>query len=94
MAKQRMPNRRKKDDSKDFPVASAVEVRHLTGPVGDDTISAILKLGASLEELEAAATYARGEGDYIDRLGHPMSGKVGQIYDILIADELYTNSDR
>jgi hypothetical protein len=75
-------------------MASAVEVRHLAGPVGDDTISAILKLGASLEELEAAAIYARGEGDYIDRLGHPMSGKVGQLYDILTADELYANSDR
>jgi hypothetical protein len=94
MAKQKMPNRKKKGDSKEFPVASAVEVRHMAGPVADDTISAILKLGASLEELEAAATYARGEGDYIDRLGHRISGKVGQLYDILVADELYANSDR
>jgi hypothetical protein len=84
----------KKGDSKEFPVTSAAEVRHLAGPVGDDTISAILKTGASFNELEVATTYVRGEGDYVDRLGHPMSGKVGQLYDILVADELYANSDR
>jgi hypothetical protein len=86
--------KRKKGDSKDFPVTSASEVRHLAGPVADDTIAAILKTGASLEELEVAAVYARGEGNYVDRLGHPMAGKVGQLYDILTADELYANADR
>jgi hypothetical protein len=85
---------RKKGDPKGFSAASAADVRHIVGPVGDETISAILKVGALLEELEAAAIYARGEGNYIDRLGHPLSGKVGQLYDILVADELYADADR
>lgn len=83
----------KKGDSKVMPVTSSVEVRHLVGPVADDTISAILKAGASVEELEVAATYARGEGDHVDRLGHPMAGKVAQLCDILAADELYANAE-
>ncbi|KAB2916065.1 MAG: hypothetical protein F9K29_12205 [Hyphomicrobiaceae bacterium] len=77
-----------------MPVTSSDEVRHLVGPVTDDTISAILKTGASVEDLEVAASYLQGEGSTVDRLGHPMSGKVAQIYDILAADELYANSER
>lgn len=84
----------KKGDSKAMPVTSSDEVRHLVGPVTDDTISAILKTGASVEDLEVAASYLQGEGSTVDRLGHPMSGKVAQIYDILAADELYANSER
>ncbi len=84
----------KKSDSKVMPVTSSAEVRHLVGPVADDTISAILKTGASVEDLEVAASYLQGEGNAVDRLGHPMSGKVAQLYDILTADELYANGER
>ena len=34
-----------------------------------------------------AARYVRGEGDLVDRAGHPLSGRVGQIYEILSAEE-------
>ena len=88
-----MPGYRK-GDSKVMPVTSSTEVRHLVGPVADDTILAILESGASLEELEVVASYLQGEGNEVDRLGHPMTGKVAQLYDILSADELYANSER
>jgi hypothetical protein len=77
-----------------MPVTSSTEVRHLVGPVADDTILAILESGASIEELEVVASYLQGEGNEVDRLGHPMTGKVAQLYDILTADELYANSER
>ena len=88
-----MPGYRK-GDSKVMPVTSSTEVRHLVGPVADDTILAILKSGASIEELEVVASYLQGEGNEVDRLGHPMTGKVAQLYDILTADELYANSEK
>jgi hypothetical protein len=77
-----------------MPVTSSTEVRHLVGPVADDTILAILESGASIEELEVVASYLQGEGNQADRLGHPMAGKVAQLYDILTADELYANGER
>jgi hypothetical protein len=76
-----------KPNSKDVPVISAAEVRHLAGPLNDDAVAAILRVGPSLEELEVAARYVRGEGDLVDRAGHPLSGRVGQIYEILSAEE-------
>jgi hypothetical protein len=83
-----------KGDSKVLPVTSLIEVRHVVGPVTDDTISAILKFEPSMEDLEVAASYLRGAGSEVDRLGHPMTGKVAQIYDILSADALYANGER
>jgi hypothetical protein len=84
----------KKGDSKVLPVTSSTQVRHLVGQVADDTILAILESGASIEELEVVASYLQGEGNQVDRLGHPMTGKVAQLYDILTADELYANGER
>jgi hypothetical protein len=72
---------------------TASDVRHVVGPVTDDTISAILKAEPSMEELEVAASYLRGEGSEVDRTGHPMSGKVAQVYDILSADALYAEDE-
>jgi hypothetical protein len=86
--------RSKKGHSKVLPVTSSVEVRHVVGPVTDDTISAILKSEPSIEELEVAASYLRGEGSEVDRLGHPLTGKVARLYDILSADTLYTNDQQ
>lgn len=83
-----------KGDSAEQPMSSD-DVRQLAGPVADHTIIAILETGASIADLEVAVVYARGDGDYVDRLGHPLSGKVAQISDILAKDELYAvNNER
>jgi hypothetical protein len=84
---------RTKGDSKVLPVTSSAEVRHLVGPVGDDTVLAILKCEASVEDLEVAASYVLGDGSALDRAGHPMVGKVAQLYDILRSDTLYANAN-
>ena len=77
----------RKSNSKFVPVTSADEVRHVAGPLNDDAVAAILRVGPSLEELEVAARYALGEGDLVDRAGHPLSGRVAQLYEILSAEE-------
>ena len=45
------------------------------------------KTGATIADLEAALIYARGEGNYIDRLGYSLNGKVAQLADINAADD-------
>jgi hypothetical protein len=77
-----------KGQSKSLPVTSGGEVRRLAGPVSEVTIAAILKAGATMQELEIAAAYASGDGEW-KSLGRPLSGKVAQLYDILTADDLY-----
>jgi hypothetical protein len=84
----------KKGDTGEQPL-SRDDIRQLAGPVADHTIIAILETEASIADLEIAAAYACGEGDYVDRLGHPLSGKAAQISDILAKDELYAvNNER
>jgi hypothetical protein len=83
----------KKGESKLLPVISSAEVRHLVGPVSDETVLAILKCDASVEDLEVATGYVQGEGSALDRVGHAMIGKVAQLYDILSSDQLYTDAD-
>jgi hypothetical protein len=36
----------------------------------------------------------RGEGSEVDRLGHPLTGKVARLYDILTADALYVDDEQ
>lgn len=85
----------RKGDSKEQPLMSRDEIYELAGPVADHTVIAILETGASISDLEVAMVYARGEGDRVDRLGHPLSGKSAQLAEILAKDELYaTNNER
>lgn len=79
----------KKGDSKAQPLMSREDVYELAGRVADRTVIAILETGASVTDLEIAAVHARGEGDRVGRLGHPLSGKAAQVADILAKDELY-----
>lgn len=77
----------RKGNSKYVPVTSAEEIRHVAGPLNDEAVAAILRVGPSLEELEVAARYALGEGDLVDRAGHPLAGRVAQLYEILSAED-------
>ena len=72
---------------------TASDVRQLVGPVTDATVSAVLKSEPSLEDLVVAASYLRGQDSEMDRLGHPMGGKVAEVYDILTTDALYAPDD-
>ena len=85
-----MPSTSKEAEIK-RPVLTAGDVIPLVGPVTDDTLMAIINCEPTIEELEVAASYLRGEGSKVNRAGHPMTGKVAQIYDILGADALYAD---
>ena len=76
----------RKGDSKDRPVASPDDVRRLAGPVDDETVAEILKIGASYGELEIAAAYAQGEGSLVERAGHTLTGKIADLYELLSAE--------
>jgi hypothetical protein len=84
---------KRKGDTKEHPLSSSDEIRHLAGPIADHMVVAVLETGATIADLEAALIYARGEGNYIDRLGHPLNGKVAQLADILANDDLYAVDD-
>ena len=72
-------------------VTSPGESRRFVGAITDETILAILAIGASAQELEVAAPYLRGDGDKVDRAGHILSSKAAQIRNLLARDELYTD---
>jgi hypothetical protein len=85
---------RRKIEAKDTPLVAPDEVRRLVGDVDDATVSEILRLGPTFAELEQALTYAEGEGSLADRAGHPLSGRVAELYDILTADEQSAEPER
>jgi hypothetical protein len=65
----------------------------VAGSVTDDTLLAVIKCEPTMEELEVAASYLRGDGSNVSRDGHAMTGKVAQICDILSADPLYAEEE-
>jgi hypothetical protein len=75
------------------PPLTSADVRHAAGAVSDATVAAVLECAPSQEELEVAASYLRGEGSEVDRLGHPLAGKVAELYDILSADALFAEEE-
>jgi len=73
----------KKSEGTDLPITTAKEVRQAVGDIDDETVARILRLQPSWSELEFAVTYSRGEGDQLARIGHPLTGKAAQLYEIL-----------
>ena len=72
--------------SADNPL-SADDVRRIVGEVDDVKLVAILELGASVAELEAAVAWAEGESDVLGAAREPRSGRVGTLYEILTSGE-------
>jgi hypothetical protein len=66
---------------------SSDELKALVGDIDDDRVIAILKLSPSVAELEQAAIWAAGNGDVLSRSGHPLTGKVAAIVEILTVNE-------
>lgn len=59
------------------------------GRISDAKVAAIIATGASLEELEEAIAWVAGESDVMSEQRLRASAAVGEIYDILIAEEEY-----
>jgi hypothetical protein len=63
------------------------ELIRVVGDVDESTLLAILALRPTIAEVEEAAAWTTGSGDVVDRAGHPLTGVIAQIFDILTADE-------
>jgi hypothetical protein len=62
-------------------------LRAAVGDVDDATIIEILNLQPTIAELEEAVVWASGDGDVLAKSGHPLTGKVAQIVELLTAEE-------
>jgi hypothetical protein len=63
------------------------ELRAIAGTLDDEKVIDILNLQPTPAELEQAVIWASGDGDLLAQGGHPMTGKVAEIVEILTADE-------
>lgn len=61
-------------------------VRAIVGELSDARIAAILKTGATVEELEEAAALGAGESDVVGHEGHKTSRIVAELYEILMPE--------
>jgi hypothetical protein len=68
-------------------IISEDELRAAAGNVDDATVIEILNLQPTLAELEEAVVWASGDGDVLAKSGHPLTGKVAQIVELLTEDE-------
>jgi hypothetical protein len=74
--------------------ATASDVKAILGPMSDTRMTAILAVGATIQEIEAAAAWAAGESDVMGQLRRPVSGPVAKVYDIISAvEERYDDRD-
>lgn len=69
------------------------EVVRECGDIRDSRIVAIIATGANMEELLEAMAYVHGESDVMGEERKPLSGRVAEIYEILMRDDLYANEN-
>lgn len=63
------------------------ELRRILVDLDDAKVLQILEVAPTVAELEEANLWASGEGDVLDRSGHPLVGNVARVYEILTRDE-------
>jgi len=68
-------------------VLSIDDIKRILGDITQSNSMAILTLCPTLADVEQAAAWASGDGDLLAKNGHPQSGIVRQIVDILATDE-------
>lgn len=63
------------------------DIIHLFGEVNDHRVVEILEIDASLEDLEEASTWLADESDVMGEARIPLTGRAGQVYEILARDK-------
>lgn len=75
-------------------IVTAADITRAAAELTDEDVAAILATGATTAEFEQALMYAEGEGDRVDRAGHPPVGKVAQIIEILANSQEWQDRER
>ncbi|MBV1698906.1 MAG: hypothetical protein KGK33_01460 [Hyphomicrobiales bacterium] len=68
-------------------VVTKHDLRRLLGDIEERKLLDILALNPSIAEIEEAAVWAAGNGDILAKSGHPLSGTVAEVVEILLAGE-------
>lgn len=89
-----MPSGRTVKNASAHAALSIEDINAVLGDIEDARAAAIIATGATKAELEEAYLYAQGEGDRVDRAGHPLSGVLADLFEILTADEEEPESKR
>ncbi len=63
------------------------DIIHLFGEVNDHRVVEILDTGADMEELEETAAWLADESDAMSDARLPLTGRAGQVYEILARDK-------
>jgi hypothetical protein len=69
------------------PLAGSEDLRRILHDLDDATALEILALSPTVADIEQAAVWAVGEGSTIDRTGHPLTGTVAMIVEILARED-------
>lgn len=76
-----MSNSSRKPHGKSF--ATRDDLRRLFGDLDAQDVLAIFTLSPTVAELEEAQSWLEGQGDVVARRGHPQSGKIAAILEIV-----------
>jgi hypothetical protein len=67
--------------------ATREDVTRICGDLPDWKVAAILRIGPTSEELEEAGAWLSGESDLMGKERKKLAGRVGQVWDVVGADE-------
>jgi hypothetical protein len=84
-----MPDTHNKTSSSSTPEPiGEEELRRILVDLDDAKVLEILEIAPTAAELKDANLWASGEGDILDRAGHPLVGNVARVHEILTRDEI------
>lgn len=63
------------------------DLKAILGDIDDAKCIEVMALKPTIAELEQAAVWARGNGDVLAKTGHPLTGTVAEIVEIVTAGE-------
>lgn len=63
------------------------ELEHIIGPSDENVLADIIATGASATEVEEALQFALGQNDVMGELRYPLTGRVAEVYKILVTEE-------
>jgi hypothetical protein len=70
------------------------DVVHLVGDLDDTVVTAILRTGATYQDVEEAEKWASGDAEELGTERHGLSPAAEAVYDILVSDPGFLGAER